>query len=199
MKPILAGITGGIGSGKSVVAKIVKTMGFRVYDADDEAGKILETDPEVKASVNNLIGEKSFLPDGSPDRQYISSVVFNEPVKLQALNSIIHPAVQLHFRNWVAKFSYNEILFKEAAIMFESGSYKEMDCVIAVFAPEQLRIQRVKLRDQKSEEQIRKIISKQLAAEELMQRSDYVIQNDEIHLVIPQVLDVLNKIRLSRS
>jgi dephospho-CoA kinase len=199
MKPILAGITGGIGSGKSVVAKIVTTMGYRVYDADDEAGKILENDPAVIDSVKKLIGENAYSGNGLPDRRLISSVVFNEPDKLQALNSIIHPAVNTHFHNWVAKFSSDEILFKEAAIMFESGSYRSMNCIIAVTAPEHVRIQRVMLRDQKTEAQVRLIINKQLPEEELIRKSDYIILNDEKHMVTTQVLEIINKIKSSSS
>lgn len=199
MNKLLIGITGGIGSGKSVIARIIKTLGFPVYDADDEAGRILETDPQVIGAVKDLIGANSFLPNGMPNRPFIASVVFNAPEKLQALNAIIHPAVHSHFHNWVKENDQSTLLFKEAAIMFESGSYKDMNYIIAVTAPKNIRITRVMIRDQKSETQVQQIINKQLAETELVKRSDFVIVNDEKQLVIPQVLSVIEKLNSVRQ
>lgn len=197
MNKLLVGITGGIGSGKSTVARIVKTLGYPVYDADDEAGRILGNDEQVIMAVKNLLGQNAFLPNGSPDRAFISSVVFNSPEKLRELNAIIHPAVRTHFQNWVMN-NQAVLLFKEAAIMFESGSYKEMDQIIAVTAPERIRIDRVMARDKKSEQQVLQIINRQLPQSELIERSHFVIVNDDKHMVIPQVLTVIEKLKTGR-
>ena len=195
MKKLVVGITGGIGSGKSVVARIMSTLGYPVYNADDEAGNILEKDQKVIDAVKKLIGEKAYSDTGKPDRVFISSVVFNDRDKLESLNTIIHPAVQTHFMNWVEKNTSSCLVFKEAAIMFESGSYKAMNRVIAVTAPQQLKISRVMERDGKTEAQVKKIIDKQLPQDELEAKSDFVIVNDENQLLIPQVIAVLDKLK----
>src|SRR5215204_6328910 len=126
MNPQLIGITGGIGSGKSIVARIITILGYPVYNADDEAGFILEKNQLVVSEVKKLIGENAYSENNIPDRKFIASVVFENSEKLRALNSIIHPAVQLHFQEWVKQHPESEMLFKEAAILFESGSYKAM-------------------------------------------------------------------------
>jgi dephospho-CoA kinase len=195
MKPFIVGITGGIGSGKSVVSKVINTIGYPVYDADGEAAAILDSDVVVKDAVKSLLGEKAFLANGLPDRTYISTAVFGNAQLLQSLNAIIHPAVHEHFRQWVLKNYSNKLLFKEAAIMFESGSYKLMDKIVGVVAPEEIRINRVIARDHKTEEAIRSIIARQLPTAELTKKCDYVIENDEHQLVIPQVLAIIDQLK----
>jgi len=195
MSKKMIGITGGIGSGKSVVANICKILGYAVYDADKEARKILDFDLSVKAAVKTLLGETAFLPDGLPDRTLISAIVFEHPEKLEALNKIIHPAINKHFHEWKNNQETVRLLFKEAAIMFESGSYRDMDFIITVTAPVDLRIQRVMRRDGKSESQIKKIMEKQLDEMELKKRSNFIIINDDEHLLIPQVLKIIETIK----
>jgi len=194
MRAIRIGITGGIGAGKSVVAKILQTIGYPVYNADTEAKNLLATDPVVIAAVKHLFGEKAYLPDGLPDRNFISQIVFNNPEMLSKLNAIIHPAVREHFLRWAELHNNDKIIFKEAAIMFESGSDKDLDKVIVVTAPAALRIERVQKRDGKSVTAIKQIISRQMPEEELIKKSDFVMVNDETRLLVPQVLEVLNKL-----
>ncbi len=198
MKPFQLGVTGGIGSGKSVICAVLSTLGIPVYNADDESKKLLETNPDVVVAVTSLLGKDSYLPDGKADRPFIANVVFNHPEKLQKLNSILHPAVQSHYRDWVASNTSFEIVVKEAAILFESGAYKDMNAVIAVTAPMQLRIERVIARDGKSIAEVKKIISQQLSQEEVIEKSDFEIINDDQQLVIPQILEIIHQIK-SRS
>ncbi|MBL7916194.1 MAG: dephospho-CoA kinase [Bacteroidia bacterium] len=194
MKTIQLGITGGIGSGKSVVCRILETMGFPVYDADTEAKKIL-LDAEASTKIKKLLGEKAYLPDGSPDRKYMADCIFSEPALRNAINEIIHPLVRKHYHNWVAKNSEASIVVKEAAIMFESGAYVDMDFIAAVVAPLELRKNRIRKRDQKSDEAIESIIASQLPEKELIERSDFVIHNDEKHLLHTQIFQMLDKIQ----
>jgi dephospho-CoA kinase len=194
MKPVKIGITGGIGAGKSIVCKILEIIGIPVYQADKESKKLLETDPEVVERVKALLGNEAYSSGDKANRSYISSVVFNHPEKLKKLNDILHPAVSKHFLEWVSIQTNKPVLAKEAAIMFESGSDKEMDLIIVVTAPEALRIQRVKQRDGKSEEEIRKIMKEQLPEEEVIKKSNFVIVNDDHRLLVPQVIALIERI-----
>jgi dephospho-CoA kinase len=195
MKPIQVGITGGIGSGKSVVCQVLKVLGIPVYNADEESKKILDSDEKVIEAVIHLIGPDAYVSKGCANRTYIAGVVFNHPEKLQALNAILHPAVQDHYRNWVTTHKDSAVVAKEAAIMFESGSYKDMNAVVAVTAPLEIRINRVVERDGKNRNEIQKIIERQLSQDEVVKRSDFVICNDDQQLVIPQLLQILEKIK----
>lgn len=190
---IRAGITGGIGSGKSVVSKILMKMGYPVFDADSEAKKLLY-DAQIREQIISLLGEKAYSGH-EPDRKQIAAMVFDDSRKLQELNQIIHPAVKAKFKQWCDDHQHSSIVFKEAAIMFESGSYQELNFITGIDAPETLRIQRVKARDQKNEDEIKKIISKQMASEELLARCDYIIRNDNHSPLIPQVLTMIQTIR----
>ena len=174
MKRLLIGITGGIGAGKSTVSRILKELGYPVYDADTAAKHLLQTDPGIISDVKKIFGESAYK-NGEPDRKYIASVVYNDKEKLSALNNIIHPAVAGHFEKWLNDHTNSNILFKEAAILFESGSAKDMDLVIAVDAAPELRIKRIMDRDGRSESEIRKIMDSQLSAEELKNKSDFVL------------------------
>jgi dephospho-CoA kinase len=195
MKPIQLGITGGIGSGKSIICKIIEVLGIPVFYADAESKMLLETNPDIIRKVKELFGEGSYTSSGLPDRKYLSGVVFNNPDQLNKLNALLHPAVQQHYRNWVKQHEDKDMVAKEAAIMFESGSYKDMDFVIAVSSPQEVRIRRVMERDRKTENDILKIISRQLPEEEVIKRSDFVIVNDDRQLVIPRVLEIIDQIK----
>jgi dephospho-CoA kinase len=188
------GITGGIGSGKSTVCKIFELLGIPVYYADDVAKNILDTNFDVSKSVKGIFGAEIFNSDGKADRKKLASIVFNNKEKLAALNHIIHPAVAKDFEEWSKIHNKHPYILKEAAILFESGAYKNVDSVITVTAPVDLRIKRVQDRDKVSREEILNRISKQLTDDDKIKRSDFVIINDEEHLVIPQVLEIHKKL-----
>ena len=186
---IKIGITGGIGSGKSTVCKVFELLGVPVYYADDEGKKLLDT-IQVKEKVLEIFGNSILIEDNIIDRKKLSELVFNNKEKLEKLNSIIHPAVGLHFEEWIKKQEGNRYVIKEAAILFESGAYKQVDKVITVVAPSELKIKRAMQRSGITREQVEERINNQMNDEEKVKRSQYSIVNDEEHLIIPQVLKI---------
>jgi dephospho-CoA kinase len=189
------GITGGIGSGKTTVCKAFEALGIPVYYADAEAKKILSSDPAVKRSVKKLLGDQSYFSNGKPNRKYIAALVFNDKTLLAKLNEIVHPAVALHSSRWFESLK-NEYPYalKEAALMIESGSYKEMHLLIVVTAPENIRIQRVVKRDKLSDEEVKKRIQSQMPEKEKLKYANFVICNDGENSVILQVWNIHQKI-----
>lgn len=193
MKALKVGITGGIGSGKSLICKIFSKLNIPIYDADSRAKWLTNNDPEIRKKVIAEFGKESFNENGL-NREYVASKVFNNPSRLKKLNSIIHPAVAVDYEAWV-NHQNTPYTIKEAALMFESGSYKMQDLIIAVSAPKELRISRVLSRDSfRSRKQIEDIIDKQISEEERIERSDFVVYNDESQLVIPQVIELHQKL-----
>jgi len=190
-KPIQVGITGGIGSGKSLVSRIFHCLGIPVYDADSRAKNLMTTDGILISQIKKEFGALSYYEGGSLNRSFISNVVFKDPDKLNVLNSLVHPRVGEDYEKWVhANRSYRYLL-KEAALLFESKSWQRLDKIIVVQAPEQLRIQRVQKRDtHRSEIQIREIMKSQMPDEEKLKKANYIIVNDETKMVIPQVLRI---------
>jgi len=186
--PLKVGLTGGIGSGKSMVARIFEVLGIPVYYADEEAKKLYQTDPSLKAQIIGHFGEKAYSGD-KPDRKYLAGIVFNDKEKLALLNSIVHPAIIRNAEHWM-KAQIAPYAIKEAALIFESGSQRDLDLVIGVFAPLPLRIERVMQRDQIPEEEVRKRMGNQLDDRILKRLCDLAIQNDGVQLVIPQVLAI---------
>lgn len=182
------GITGGIGSGKSLVAEMFKILGIPVLHADDTAKYLMEHDETLKRSVMGLFGEHIY-EDGRLNRPFLASLVFNDPAKLQQLNGVVHPATIAYGRQWAAAQTAPYTI-KEAAIFFESGSYKEMDRMIGVYAPFEVRLQRAMQRDHATEEAIRERMDKQMNEEEKMARCNDVIRNDETVSVIAQVVQL---------
>jgi dephospho-CoA kinase len=182
------GITGGIGSGKSTIAKIFEVLGIPVYYADDAAKRLMNEDDALKEKIEKAFGEETYN-NGLLNRAYLSSVVFNSPEKLELLNSIVHPATIADADKWMQQQNTPYVL-KEAALIFESGSNKKLDKVIGVFTPAEQRIQRVMQRDNISEEAVKARMSKQMNEDEKMRLCDYVINNDEQEMVIPQVLKI---------
>ncbi len=181
------GMTGGIGSGKSLVCKIFNAIGIPIYDADSRAKWLTHNNDKIRAAIIEYFGKDAYSINGL-NREYIADRVFNNKNELEVLNSIIHPEVGNDYQLWV-KNQHTKYVIKEAALMFESGSYKVLDKVINVTAPIPLRIQRVLKRDNfRTEKEIQAIIEKQLSDEERIKRSDYVINNDEHEMLIPQVL-----------
>jgi dephospho-CoA kinase len=180
------GLTGGIGSGKSTVAKVFETLGIPVYYADLATRRLLHTSPELKAAIIKQFGENSYR-DGELDRAFIAGIVFSDPEKLKLLNALTHPATIADAEDWMQK-QLTPYVIKEAALLFESGANKNLDFVIGVSAPESLRLERVAARDNTSVDEIRKRINNQLDEDEKMKRCDFIIHNDEHEMILPQIL-----------
>ena len=184
------GITGGIGSGKSIVCNIFRLLGIPVYPADAHAKRLMEESPDLRASLVKSFGEKVYNSDGSLDRQYLAGIVFNNGVKLEQLNQLVHPAVVKDYARWVLQFPEAPYTIREAAILFESGTWKDLDTILLVDAPEEMRIKRVMSRDGRKEAEVRAIISRQWTSEKKKEYANYIIENDESHMVIPRVLEI---------
>lgn len=191
-KPIIIGLTGGIGSGKSTIAEIFTTLKIPVFNSDLEA-KQLYSRPEVKQQIITLFGNV-YNSENQLDKKALANIVFNDDKKLQQLNNIIHPTVKKLFDTWVNKNNHTPILIKEAAILIESGATKQVDKIIVVTAPKKERIKRVMQRDNVSEKEVVARMSKQLPEEKLIAQADFIIKNDNKQLVIPQVLEILKKL-----
>jgi len=182
------GITGGIGSGKSTVAKVFNVLGIPIYYADDAAKKLMNEDESIRIQLQQLFGKETYL-DGKLNRKYLSGLVFNNEEKLAQLNAIVHPATLKDADQWMQQQT-TRYAIKEAALIFESGAQTQLDCVIGVFAPEPIRIQRVMKRDGINREEVTARIEKQMDESIKMRLCDYVITNDEQELVIPQVVKI---------
>ena len=190
-KLLQVGITGGIGSGKSLVCKIFNALGVPTYDADSRAKMVMTTDGILVDAIKKEFGVLSYDAKGVLNRQHLANSVFNQPDKLKRLNELVHPRVALDYESWVSSHADVKYVLKEAALLFESGSFQSLDKIIVVTAPETLRVQRVLVRDpHRSIQQTKEIISNQMAEEEKTKRADYVIVNDETTLLIPQVLNL---------
>ncbi|REK49564.1 MAG: dephospho-CoA kinase [Bacteroidetes bacterium] len=193
---ITAGLTGGIGSGKSTVAKVFNSLGVPVYNADSEAKKMYDIHSSLLDDIRKKVSPDVFDENGKLDKKKLAEAIFSDKDKLKAINGLVHPLVKKDFINWQKKHSGVNFIILESAILFESGFNTACDTVITVFLPEELRIQRLRERDRKNRADIEKIIASQISEEEKMKRSDYVIKNDEVELIIPQVLalnDILSK------
>jgi dephospho-CoA kinase len=188
------GLTGGIGSGKSYIAKVFEALDIPVFYADNEAKKILN-EPQIIINVSEVLQTNIIDPaTGLANRKKIASIVFNDPEKLKLLNQIIHPAVEQNFIIWCVNHAQKKYVIKEAAILFESGSYKKLDGVICVVSPLELRLKRLAVRDNESEAEILKRINNQWSDEQRIALSNWVIHNDEQSPVLSQVLLVHQKI-----
>lgn len=185
------GLTGGIGSGKSTVAKIFELLGIPVYYADDAAKKLMQENEEMKTLLKNEFGEEIYK-NGQLNTTHLSAQVFDNKVKLQQLNSIVHPIVIAYGRNWMQQQTAPYAV-KEAALFFESGSHAGLDYIVGVYAPQALRIQRIILRQGISRQQVLDRMDKQLDDNIKMKLCDFVVLNDEQHLVLPQVLELHKK------
>ena len=194
LSPLQIGITGGIGAGKSLICRIFHCLGIPIYDADGHAKELMTTDVILMSNIKKEFGELSYNTDGSLNRSYLSSTVFNDSETLKKLNRLVHPQVGADYSRWVEKHRSNSYVIKEAALLFEAGSNELLDKVIVVHAPEALRVQRVLVRDpNRSEDQVRAIISKQMPEAQKMEKADFIIINDEKELLVPQVLALHNQ------
>lgn len=189
----IIGLTGGIGSGKTMVAQYMQSQGIPVYIADEEAKKVMNI-PEVVAEVAKTFGN-DVIENGSVNRQKVAQLVFNSPEKLKQLNEIIHPRVKQDFDNWVEKHHNFPFVVKEAAILFESGSYQFCDKIITVTAPLTVRLQRVMERDSVTRDQVLARMQNQWDDEKKVALSDFVIQNIRIEDTKSQVDNILKTLR----
>jgi dephospho-CoA kinase len=188
------GLTGGIGSGKTTVANHFFAAGIPIYIADDEARKIMQS-PEIIEEIRQIFGNAIFEND-ILNRDKLSKIVFSEPEKLKSLNSIIHPAVKKHFEDWVSNHKNFPFVIYEAAILFESGSYKKCDLIITVIAPIESRIQRVIERDKTTREQVLKRINVQWNDEQRIAKSDFVIENVNPEIAKSEVNKILKILKI---
>jgi dephospho-CoA kinase len=189
-KALKVGITGGIGSGKTTICRIFETLGIPIYYADDRAKALMTEDINIVEAVKKLFGEAAYLENGELNRPHISEIAFSNPLKLNELNAIVHPAVRLDGERWHNAQVGAPYTLKEAALHFESGGYKLMDKMICVVAPLETRIDRVILRGPLNRAEIVARMSKQLPDEDKIKLSNFVINNDGLTAIIPQVLAI---------
>ena len=182
---MIVGLTGGIGSGKSTIAKEFAVLGIAVFNSDEQAKALIATDAQVKERIIAAFGEEAYQ-NGEYNRDYIAQIVFNNPEKLAILNGIVHPALAKYFKQW-AKKQTSPYVVKEAAILFESGSYKDCDYIITVTAPEEVRIARVMARDHCTEAQVLARMVQQWTDEQRIALSNAVIENIDLESAKEQV------------
>ena len=186
------GLTGGIGSGKSTVAQIFEVLGIPVYYADIAAKKIMNEDEGIRTAITNIFGEQAYA-NNNLDRKYISSIAFSDPAKLQQLNALVHPATKKDGEAWM-KQQTSPYAIHEAALIFEAKVSDRLDHVIGVSSPIELRIKRAIERDKVSREEVLKRMDQQLDEELKMSKCDFVLINNEQQLLIPQVLELHEKL-----
>lgn len=184
------GITGGIGSGKTTVCKVFELLGIPVFYADTVAKSIMLTDSELKSDIIKTFGSESYSADGQLNRVYISNIVFKDEKQLNRLNSLVHPAVFRAFESWAKENENSPYVLKEAALLFESESYKLCDYTILISSPEESRIQRVMNRDHVSKEEVLLRMKRQMSDEQKLKLANYHLLNDEQNLLIPQILEL---------
>jgi len=185
------GITGGIGSGKSVVARVFAALGVPVYDSDSRAKHVMAHDLVLRAQLQAAFGAEAYDAAGQLNRPYLAKVAFQDAAQLARLNALVHPRVGEDFAAWSAaqEAAGQPYILKEAALLYESGAYRGLDGIITVFAPAEVRAARVLRRDaHRSAADVAAIMSKQLSEDEKLARADYVVYNDDSQLVLPQVL-----------
>lgn len=176
-KPLIVGITGGIGSGKTTLSRLLTTSGYPVYDTDREARRLQDEDPSLKQSISTLLGSEVYDEAGHLNRRLVAGRVFSNHGLLQELSKIVHPAVKQDFKNWLVQ-QKSKVVFIESAVLFEGQFNKLTDRNIVVTAPEEIRIQRVMQRDGVSREQVKSRINNQMPEEEKIAMADIVIQTE---------------------
>jgi dephospho-CoA kinase len=190
---IKVAVTGGIGSGKSVVCKIFEKIGIPVFNADSEAKKLMSTSSHIHDELISLFGSSIYQPNGDIHRKKMADLIFNDNFALQKVNEIIHPEVRKKFREW-AEEQKSPYIIQEAAIIFESGQSDSFDRIITVTAPIELKIERVMKRDLVAREKVLDRMKKQLPDEEKIAKSDFIIVNNDIEMIIPQIIEIHKKL-----
>ena len=192
---MVVGLTGGIGSGKSTIAKAFAALGIAVFNSDEQAKALIATDAQVKERIIAAFGEEAYH-NGEYNRAYIAQIVFNNSEKLAILNGIVHPALAEYFKRW-AKEQTSPYVLKEAAILFESGSYKDCDYIITVTAPEEVRIARVMARDHCTEAQVRARMAQQWSDAQRIALSNAVIENIDLEKAKKEVKRINYELRMT--
>jgi len=187
------GITGGIGSGKTTVCSVFKSLGIPVYHADERARYLTETNLNIRQQIIRMFGTKSYNESGY-NSKYIAGLVFNDSKLLDNLNAIIHPYVYRDFKNWALNYTDTPYIIEEAAILFESGANKNMDHIIFIDSPLELRLKRVVKRDKMSREIVFKRINQQWLADKIRQLADWNIINNDKELILPQILEIHDRL-----
>lgn len=190
--PYIIGVTGGIGSGKSVVSRLLCLMDVPVYDCDSEAKRLMCESEVIRKALIGAVGDGVYDVSGRLDRAYLASYMFGDPERVALVNSIVHPVVRADFREW-AQHAGKTVVAVESAILFEAGMEDDVDVVWLVHAPEDVRLQRAIRRDESNEKAVRSRMQSQLGAQEYMQRADVVLQNDGCRSLIRQVLELLSR------
>ena len=185
---IRVGLTGGIASGKSIIARIFESLGVPVYNSDQRAKWLMVHDRQVKNALIKALGN-IYLDDGSLDKQLLRKFVFNDPGKREIINSIVHPAVNRDFEYWAQRVDAKYVV-KESALLFESGNYKVLDFTIMVYSPEQIRLQRLVERDNIPASQALQKIKSQMDDKQKLKLADFIIINDQFTPILPQVLNL---------
>ena len=192
------GITGGIGSGKTIICRIFSLLGIPVFNADIQAKVLMDTEPEVKNILTKRFGSNIY-DKGILNRPLLASVIFGNENELAFVNNLIHPLVRESFKEWCTQYKNRDYVLHEAAILFESGLYKDLDRIILVDAPEDTRIQRVIKRDGSNPESVKARIRRQMPAEQKKGMSDYILNNDGNKLIIPEILRIDNLLKAIRQ
>jgi dephospho-CoA kinase len=193
---IKVGVTGGIGSGKTLVCEIFSHLGVPVFNADTEAKELYNTDKEVIEQIRQLFGHDIYHK-GKLRKDILAKIIFNDSKALNKVNAIVHPKVREYFLDWAEK-QISKYVIEEAAILFESNAYLDLDYIINVHARQESRIDRVMKRDNISKEQVISRIKNQLCDEKRMKLADFTIFNDDDHMLLPQVVDIHQKILSKR-
>ncbi len=188
------GITGGIGSGKSTVCKVFKFLGVPVFEADVVAKNLINSNPKIKKELIHLFGSGIYMNNGTVNRKKLAQIIFNDDIQLAKINALIHPAVKEEFRRWQKRQTTKYVLH-EAAILFESGLYKDMDFTILVTAPKEERLERVMKRDNISKEMVLKRMGKQWTDEQLRKLATIEIKNDNRSLILPEIIKTDKQIK----
>lgn len=192
---MIVGLTGGIGSGKTTIAKMFHELGVSIYIADIEAKKLMNTSEIIKKELIEAFGEKTYI-DGELNRSYLSSIVFNNSKELQKINKIVHPRVGQHFIDWRNERRNEKYIIKEVAILFENDSYKQCDKIITVVAPIEERFRRIIQRDKTTREAVQSRMNNQWSDEKKIALSDYVIFNEDLAKAKLQVEKIHQEILL---
>lgn len=199
-KTIQVGVTGGIGVGKTTVGQIFETLGAPIYKSDDRAKILMNSNDQLKSQIIEAFGYDAYNRDKQLNRSYLATVVFNNPKKLQVLNSLVHPAVLEDYRNWFSEQNNVPYTIKEAALMFETDSHKSMDCIIVVTCPINLRIDRIVKRDHMKRDEVLKRIENQMSDKQRLEKAQYRVKNDGKQSIIKQTVDLHHKfLNLSKN
>lgn len=184
------GLTGGIGSGKSFIANILEHMGFPIYYSDLRSKELTKSNPKIKAGLISLFGDEVYV-DGELNTQLVATKIFQNEELRQKVNQLIHPIVRKDFDDWATN-QHSELVFNEAAILFETGAYKNFDATILVCAPMEFKIKRVMNRENCSREDVLTRMSKQWSDEEKMKLADFVLENDENSPILIRIEAILS-------